>query len=63
MKIKEIVQLLIDAPSYKEVRLYIDDSVIELLRDHMPSYYDLIREKEELFLNERDMDEEEAHKA
>ena len=63
MKIKEIVQLLIDAPSYKEVRLYVDDSVIELLRDHMPSYYDLIREKEELFLNERDMDEEEAHKA
>ena len=49
MKVKEIVKMLVNAPSYVEARLTIDDGVIELLKDNMPIYYDLIKEKEEAY--------------
>ena len=49
MKIKEIVKMLVEASSYAEARLTVDDSVIQLLKDFTPAYYDLIREKEEAY--------------
>jgi hypothetical protein len=49
MKTKELVKILVEAQNYAEVRNTVDDQTINMIRDHMPSYYDLFREKEETY--------------
>lgn len=51
MKIKEIVNELVAAENYAEARLRMpeSDGVIELIKDHIPVYWDLLKEKEEIF--------------
>lgn len=49
MKMIEIVNLLANTPSYATTRVHIDNSVIDLIRTQMGHYYDLIKNKEELY--------------
>ena len=50
MKVKEIIKFLVEAEDYVLARLTVDDSTVEMIRDHMDSHYDLIKEKEEGYL-------------
>ncbi len=50
MKVKEIIKFLVEADDYFLARLIVDDSTVEMIRDHMGSHYDLIKEKEERYL-------------
>ncbi len=49
MKVKEIIKFLVEADDYVLARMTVDDSVVELIKDHMGSYYNLIKEKEERY--------------
>jgi len=50
VKVKEIIKFLVEAEDYVLARLTVDDSTVEMIRDHMGSHYDLIKEKEEGYL-------------
>jgi len=51
MKIKEIIAQLIsvEAKDYPKVRSEIGDDFITFVKNHMPSYYDLFKDKEEVY--------------
>lgn len=49
MRIKTIIHNLVNAENYAEERAKVDDNLIGFVREHMGSYYDLIKEKEEAY--------------
>ena len=51
MTIHEIIKLLVTSDNYLEARLTVSDDAIDLIKEHMPSQYDLFAEKEEAFIN------------
>ena len=51
MRVKEIIKFLVEADDYFLARLTVDDSTVEMIRDHMGSHYDLLKEKEEQYQN------------
>lgn len=51
MKMGEIIKLLSTSESYAEVRQFIPDSVIEYIRDFMPSQYNLFANREDTYID------------
>lgn len=49
MTIGEELKKLIDAPNYALVRSNVNDSFIDFVKDVLPSQYEYIKEKEELY--------------
>ena len=49
MKVKEIIRQLVEAENYVQARLTVCDDFIEVVKDHMPVYWDLIKDKEEAY--------------
>jgi len=50
MKVGEIIKQLVTAQNYAEVRMTVDDSFIDFVKDNMPSQYELFKEKEEIYI-------------
>jgi hypothetical protein len=46
MIIKDVVKMLLATDNYLKPRLTVDDSVLELIEELMPVYWDLLKEKE-----------------
>jgi hypothetical protein len=49
MKIGEIINMLINSESYPKVRCTISDEFIEFIRETLPSDYNYISEKEQVY--------------
>lgn len=52
MTTKEIIVVLINTDDYAKERNLISDGVIKLFKEHMPFYYDLIKDKEAKYQSE-----------
>jgi hypothetical protein len=66
MTVGEIINRLITAENYAEIRMTIDDNLILFIKDMMPSDYGLLKQKEERYqalvklLNKIGNDEEQS---
>jgi len=49
MTVGEIINKLITAENYAEIRMTMDDDLILLIKDMMPRDYEYIKEKEERY--------------
>jgi hypothetical protein len=66
MTVGEIINSLITAENYAEIRMTIDDNFILFIKDMMPGDYELLKQKEERYqalvklLNKIGNDEEQS---